>query len=132
MFVDYHEWGGTRDISAFLTVPAAIEFQTKHKWDMVRAACHELANDAQARICQLTGLAPLHSKSDTWFAQLTAAPLPVNTDLVILKSRLYDEYQIEIPVIDWKGRKFLRVSIQGYNSKRDVDHLLFALPKLLG
>ncbi len=131
MFVDHHEWWGTRDIAAFLAVPAAIEFQAKHKWDKVRAACHELAKDAQTRICELTGLTPLHSQSDNWFAQLAAAPLPVDTDLAILKSRLYDEYRIEIPVIDWNNKKFLRVSIQGYNSKRDVDHLLSALTKLL-
>ncbi len=132
-FVDQHEWWGTRDIAAFLSVPAAIEFQAKHKWDDVRAACHELVKDAQTRICDLTGLAPLHAsrQSDSWFAQLTAAPLPVDSDLAALKSRLYDEYRIEIPLIAWKDMKLIRVSIQGYNSKRDVDHLLKALSVLL-
>lgn len=130
-FVDLHEWGGTRDIAAFLTVPAAIEFQTKHKWDTVRAACHELAMDAQTRICDLTGLAPLHSQTENWFAQLTAAPLPADTDVSILKLRLYDEYRIEIPILAWRDKKLVRISIQGYNSKKDVDHLLSALSKLL-
>lgn len=128
-FVDHHEWWGTRDIAAFLTVPAAIEFQAKHKWDDVRVVCHELAVDAQTRICDLTGLVPL--SSDDWFAQLTTAPLPANTDLIALKTRLYDEYRIEIPLIAWKDKKLIRISIQGYNTKRDVDRLLSALPKLL-
>ncbi len=131
MFVDHHEWWGTRDIAAFLAVPAAIEFQAKHQWDTVRIACHELAKDAQKRICELTGLAPLHSSTDIWFAQLSAATLPTDTDLAALKSRLYDEYRIEAPVIDWNKNKLLRISIQGYNSKRDVDYLLSALAKLL-
>ena len=132
-FVDQHEWLGTRDISAFLSVPAAIEFQAKHKWDEVRAACHDLAKDAQTRVCDLTGLAPLHAmrSADHWFAQLTAAPLPADTDIAALKSRFYDEYRIEIPILAWKDKKLVRISIQGYNSKKDVDHLLFALSKLL-
>lgn len=132
-FVDHHEWWGTRDVAAFLSVPAAIKFQQEHDWDKVRVACHELAEDAQRRICELTGLAPLHDshQSDSWFAQLTAAPLPVDSDLVALKARLYDEFQIEIPLIPWQDKKLIRVSIQGYNSKEDVDRLLDALSALL-
>jgi isopenicillin-N epimerase len=130
-FIDHSEWWGTRDISAFLSTPAAIKFQAKHKWDDVRAACHEMAKDAQTRICNLTGLAPLHSPTDDWFAQMTAVPLPADTDLTTLKSRLYDEYRVEVPVLAWKDRKLIRISIQGYNTKKDVDRLLFALSELL-
>ena len=130
-FVDQHEWWGTRDIAAFLSVPTAIKFQKKNHWDKVRIACHILAKDAQQQICELTGLAPLHAQSDDWFAQLTAAPLPVDTDLAALKARLYDEYRIEVPLIAWNNMKLIRVSIQGYNSKRDVARLIKALTVLL-
>lgn len=130
-FVDHHEWWGTRDISAFLSVPAAIKFQQEHDWDTVRIACHKLVKDAQKRVCDLTGLAPLHSSSENWFAQVATAPLPADTDLASLKSRLYDEYRVEIPVLAWNDKKLLRISIQGYNTKKDVDRLLFALSKLL-
>jgi len=130
-FVDQQEWWGTRDIAAFLSVPAAIQFQQKNHWDKVREASHILAQDVQQRICELTGLAPLHAQAEGWFAQLTAAPLPADTDLAALKARLYDEHRIEIPLIAWNNMKLIRVSIQGYNSKRDVDHLLRALTVLL-
>ena len=90
----------------------------------MRTACHILAKDAQQRICELTALAPLHSQSDGWFAQLTAAPLSVDIDLIALKARFYDENRIEVPLIAWKDVKLIRVSIQGYNSKRDADHFL--------
>lgn len=130
-FVDHHEWWGTRDIAAFLAVPKAIEFQAEHHWEEVRQSCHQLAAYAQTRICELTGLAPLHPQTDHWFCQLAAAPLPADTDLPLLKQRLYDDYRVEIPLIDWNGYKLIRVSIQGYNTRRDVDTLLRALSALL-
>ena len=130
-FIDHNEWWGTRDMAAFLSVPAAIEFQEKHDWDKVRDACHKLAQDALKRICELTGLAPLHSDAEGWFRQMIAAPLPINTDINMVKARLYDEHNIEVPLIDWNGNKLIRVSVQGYNSKRDIDQLCRALALFL-
>ena len=131
-FVDHNEWWGTRDMAAFLSVPAAIAFQEKHDWDKVRDACHGLARSALGRICELTGLPPLHTEADSWFRQMVAAPLPIDTNITVLKTRLYDEYQIEVPLIDWNGNKLIRVSVQGYNSKHDLDQLCRALSLLVG
>ncbi len=130
-FIDHHEWWGTRDIAAFLSVPKAIEFQQDHAWAEVRGACHQLAVETWQRINALTGLAPLHDSADSWFAQMTVSPLPPYTDLVELKRRLYDEHRIEIPLIEWHEKKLIRLSVQGYNSKRDMDKLLSALKVLL-
>lgn len=130
-FIDHHEWWGTRDPAAFLTVPQAIQFQQDHDWAQVRTACHQLAVETWKRIHDLTGLAPLHSDPETWFAQMIVAALPADTDLAALKARLYDEYRIEIPVLQWNERKLIRLSVQGYNSHKDMDALLFALKKLL-
>jgi isopenicillin-N epimerase len=130
-FIDYNEWWGTRDYAAFLAVPAAIRFQKEHHWDAVRESCHELVRQAQQRICELTGLPPLHPPADAWFAQMITAPLPADTALTLLKNRLYDEYRIEAPLVEWNGNKLIRISVQGYNSRRDVDTLCRALAKLL-
>jgi isopenicillin-N epimerase len=86
---------------------------------------------AQKQICELTGLAPLRPQTDDWFCQMAATLLPVNTDIVRLKERLYDDYKIEIPLMDWNGNKLIRISVQGYNTKRDVDKLVNALSVLL-
>ena len=130
-FVDHHEWWGTRDVAAFLSVPAAIKFQKDHDWVNVRIECHKMVRDAQERICELTGLGPLHARSDDWFAQLAAAQLPGDTDLPALKIRLYDEFRIEIPLIEWQDKKLIRISVQGYNTEADIERLLFALSKLV-
>ena len=74
-FVDYYEWWGTRDIAAFLSVPAAIEFQRAHHWDAVRVACHELLVRALHGVTGITGL-PSHYPNDSWYVQVAAASLP--------------------------------------------------------
>jgi isopenicillin-N epimerase len=126
-FIDHHEWWGTRDIAAFLAVPKAIQFQQDQGWAEVRSACHQLAVETWKRIHDVTGCAPLHSDPEAWFAQMIVATLPADTDLAALKARLLNEYRIEIPLIAWNERKLIRLSVQGYNSRRDMDRLLTAL-----
>ena len=130
-FVDYHEWQGTRDLAAFLTVPAAIAFQAQHHWDAVRQQCHRLAGDTRQRLNALTGLEPICPDSPPWFTQMFAVRLPTHTDLEALKRQLYDAYHIEVPVVLWKHQKFLRVSFQGYNTPEDADALVAAVEQLL-
>ena len=69
-------------------------------------ACHTLAVEAERRICALTGLPSLYS-SDDWFAQMFAARLPVETDIVALKLRLYEDFRVEVPLIEWNGHKLI-------------------------
>ncbi len=130
VFIDLHEWKGTRDIAAYLSVPAAIEFQREHDWVTIRRLCHDLVREAEEKICALTGLTPLNppiSEFGNGGLQMAAVPLPGFTDLPALKTRLYDEYRIEVPLILWNGCKFIRVSVQGYNTPRDVDKLVDVL-----
>jgi len=129
-FVDHHEWWGTRDIAAFLSVPAAIQFQEENDWDTVRADCHRLAVQAEMRIRALTGL-PSQYSDDSWYAQMVTAPLPSETDIMALKVRLYDDYRIEVPFVEWNGKKLIRVSVQGYNTQDDIDRLVTALTNTL-
>lgn len=129
-FVDYHEWTGTRDIAAYLAVPAAIKFQSDQSWESVRGDCHNLAKEAQQRICELTGLAPLHT-DESYFGQFVSIPLPYQISPALLKEALYSRYKIEVPIITWNGRNLIRVSVQGYNTRRDIDKLLIGLEQLL-
>jgi isopenicillin-N epimerase len=57
--------------------------------------------------------------------------LPNIKDLEAFQNRLFSEYSIEIPCIEWNDRQFLRISIQAYNTQDDVDALLAALRDLL-
>nr|MBC7243702.1 aminotransferase class V-fold PLP-dependent enzyme [Chloroflexota bacterium] len=129
-FVDEQEWQGTRDISAYLTVPNAIQFQTEHNWPYVQQRCHELASLAYHAISELTGLVPLYPDSPQWYAQMVTLPLP-SCEAQELKQRLYDQFAIEVPIITWKERQFVRISVQGYNTRSDVEALVSALAHLL-
>ena len=62
---------------------------------------------------------------------MAAVPLPPKLDPNTLKTRLYDEFQIEIPVHAWNEQPLMRISIQGYNTPEDIEALLKALQSLL-
>jgi isopenicillin-N epimerase len=129
-FVDRLQWTGTKDPTPALAVPTAIQFMREHDWDTVRYRCHQLLREAIERICDLTGLVPIYPLDSGFFNQMGVAPLPP-CDLVALKRRLYDEFNIEVPVFPWQDRQFVRISIQGYNTQDDVDVLVKALHNLL-
>ena len=108
---------------AWLSVPAAIEFQARHDWPSVRARCHELARHALYALTQRHGLKPV-TQDDDW-AQMVAIPVPAQ-DPESLRKRLYDESGIEIPITTHGDKVFIRLSVQGYNSPQDIEHLLAA------
>ena len=130
-FLDFLGWTGTKDPAAYLSVPSAIRFAEEHDWNTVRRTCHDLLRQTLVRICDLVSMEPLYPMGSDLFHQMGIAPLPPRTDLVSLKTRLYEEFKVEVPVIDWNGRKFIRISVQGYNTQDDLDALLSGLGKIL-
>jgi isopenicillin-N epimerase len=115
-FHQRHRWQGTRDPSAYLAVPAAIDFQAEHGWDDVRHRCHELLASADL------GLEPLTDD----FVQMRGYRLR-HPDPPKLKARLYEEHRIEVPVFETADGWILRVSVQGYNDAGDLAALGQAL-----
>ena len=124
--VDYFEYLGTRDISAFLAVPDAIRYHRQHLAGEVRLRCHQLAAQTVQRLAALTGLPPIYA-DDSWFAQMVACPIPSSIPVEQVKIRLYDEFAIEVPLIPWPGNPMIRVSFQAYNTLEHLDQLAAAL-----
>ena len=125
-FLSRHEKQGTRDPSAYLSVPTAIEWQREHDWDAVRDRCHELARRARNEL----GLEPITPDSPDFYRQMVALRLPERSP-DDLQSRLYDEHGIEIPTFDHDGGRLIRASFQGYNDEEDLERLKTALASLL-
>ena len=130
-FQDLLGWTGTHDPAAYLSLPAALQFMQEHAWEQVRQECKSLLCAAIRRICDLVKMEPLYPLDSDLYIQMGIAPLPAQTDTTALKRRLYDEYRVEVPLIEWNGRKFVRISVQGYNTPEDLDALVAGLAGLL-
>jgi len=125
------EWWGTKDPAAYLSVPAAIQFQEDHKWDNVRELCRTLLSETLTRIEILTGMPSIYGHNKGNFIQLGAAELPPGCQPEKIQSWLYDQHRIEIPLIEWENRWLIRPSVQGYNTREELDKLMEALQSYL-
>ena len=118
------QWQGTRDLAAFLTVPAAIDWQAAHGWPAWRERCHGLAVETLHRVLANNGLAPI--APDEAYGQMV--PIPVrSSDAEGLRRALFDEHRIEVPVTQHGGQTFVRVSVQAYTTQAELDHLVAVL-----
>lgn len=118
------QWQGTRDIAAWLSVPAALDFLTAHDWPARRAECHTRALALQARVGARNGLRQIARDED--FGQMV--PIPVRcSEPELLRAQLFEEHRIEVPVTQHAGQTFVRVSVQAYTSDAELLALENAL-----
>jgi isopenicillin-N epimerase len=127
---DEFVWSGTRDPSAMLAVPAAIDFLRQVGEEPFRQHGYELATYARARLAELTGLTPITPDDRQWYTCMAHAPLPPG-DAVGLQRDLWQRYAIEVPIVSWNNRRWIRVSCHLYNRSADIDRLIAALEQLL-
>jgi len=150
-WADEFVWEGTRDPTAYLAVPAAIEFMERVGLDSFRARTHWLAQQARRKLMELTGLEPIVPDDAAWYGTMAHAPLPPARDasrpsnspsdaprrhtdaapLHPLQQALWREFGIEVPVIEFRGQRYIRVSCHLYNDTGDVDGLIAGLGELL-
>ncbi len=123
-FQDYFTSVGTIDPAAYLSVPAAIDFQQQNDWPQVRQACHRLLQETEQRILAMSGLPPI-SPPSMW-AQMRVVLLPGKVESY---QRLWEEDRIIIPVGQHGGQPGVRISVQAYNTPAHLDSLVRALQR---
>lgn len=125
-FLDYHQTQGTRDFTAFLTIPAAIDFMEEHSWSQVAVERQKLSFDNAARFCELLKtnlICPLHKDH---LGQMISFPIKTSNTFA-LHDHLFENHKVQVPIMPQGDSVYLRYSVQGFNTQSDLDKLYDAL-----
>jgi isopenicillin-N epimerase len=128
-FLKDNQYQGTRDPSAFLAVPAAIDFQKVHNWNTVKKSCRELNRRTRDRAYKIIHTDPICPNTEEWLVQMASVEVDVNNEQA-LKDTLLETYKIEIPLFTWQEKTLLRFSFNAYNDEHDADVLIGALKEI--
>ena len=143
LFHDEFDWQGTLDVTAWLTVPAAIRSCARllpGGWPALMQRNHDLAVAARRLLCERIGVEP--PCPETMLGSMATLPLPAALQeknsgeprAVIarfdpLQSALLEQHRIEVPVVRWgtPARRWFRISAHAYNSSDEYERLADAL-----
>jgi len=124
-FAAEFDWTGTRDFSAWLSVPDALDFYASLGAARIKSYCHQLAMQ-KAREMSLAWQAPCDGPPEL-HGSLIAIRLPERLQRRD-PQRLIKEWmarrRIVVPVMPYGGALWARISAQVYNDPRDYDRLL--------
>lgn len=137
------DWVGTGDPTAFLSVPAAIDFMgalLPGGWPALMRRNRALALRARDVLCAALDVPP--PCPDAMIGSLAAVPLPDRPDgrprrpplfLDPLQEALQERARIEVPVMAWPAppRRLLRVSAQAYNAPDQYERLADTVRRFL-
>jgi isopenicillin-N epimerase len=136
-WADEFTWSGTRNPAAYLSVPAAIEFLERVGLETFRTRTHWLAQYARRRLVELTQLEPLVPDDPAWYGSMAHVPLsPTTTNETCAVSNplqhvIWQQLGIEVPIVDFRGHRYIRVSCHLYNDTAQIDRLVGGLGDIL-
>lgn len=129
-FLDYHQMQGTRDFSAFLCIPNAIEFMQQNNWSAVSKTCKEMVQQNAPRFCKLLNATPIAPVTNDFIGQLYSIPIKTIKPIE-LHNYLFEKYKIQIPVMPHGNNVYLRYSINAFNEQKDLDVLYSAVGDII-
>lgn len=129
-FLDYHEYQGTRDFSAYLCTPKVVAFLSENNWTEKSKACKQIVLDNYQRFCDLLNVKPICPITTEFLGQMASIPVKTKNPAE-LKELFYDKYKIQIPVMPLNSDIYLRYSINAYNTQQDLDVLYKALQDII-
>ena len=130
-FVKEFDWQGTRDFSAWLAVPAALAFLRQLGVERVIAHNHALACWAHRLLVEGLEVEPATPLDGSCLTCMATVRLPDALrrfgTVEALQADLYAQDRIELPVMEWGGRWWMRVSAAVHNLPEHYEALLRAL-----
>ena len=129
-FQDDFEFLGTADYSAYLSVPAALQFQKEHNWSKVRLRCYDLLASTVQTLNARTGRTPAYL-TENRFMQMAIVEVPEVHDLEAFQLDFVNQYAVEVPFTQHAGKTYVRISVQAYNTAADLTRLEQALLMLV-
>tara|TARA_B100000959_G_scaffold144504_1_gene151780 strand:- start:120 stop:1274 length:1155 start_codon:yes stop_codon:yes gene_type:complete len=123
-FLDYLEWQGTNDMSAYLTIPDTIHFLKKYNWDIITRECHKFNIWARNEILREFDIEELCI--EIFLGQMTTFEFQFK-DVLNNQIEFYRKYNIQVPFLKWNNKTYFRISIQAYNNKDDIYKLIASL-----
>jgi isopenicillin-N epimerase len=130
LFLDYHQTQGTRDFSAFLTIPTAIQFMNENNWKAVSDSCKLTVIETAPIILNTLQASALTHISDEFLVQMYSTAIK-SQQPEKLKEVLYQQFKIEIPVMRHFNMVYLRYSIQAFNTQKQIEYLSDSLQKII-
>lgn len=128
-FLDYHEYNGTRDFSAYLVVPELLKFRKDENWDELITKCKQSVLEWYPKFCDLLDTEPLCPVNGDFLGQMFTVNISTNQPKE-LKEELFNRFKIEIPITEYKGGFGVRLSIQPYTEQSEIRFLYDSLKKL--
>lgn len=138
-FQDRFYWGGTQDVTPFLTIPKAIEtipqITGKSFSEHMETNIH-MSREVVKMLCQVVKQPiPVPENRITNMCSIPLPPLktPLSPGTFDpLQEQLYHDYRIEIPIINFgPHQRFIRPSCFIYNTMEQYQYLASTLTKLL-
>jgi isopenicillin-N epimerase len=134
-FAHEFDWQGTRDLSAWLTIPDALDFMAKIGWEKIRRHNHDMVMWAQEMLCDRWNVQPISPKDGSMTGSMASLPLPgrlaslgQEQGLPLSKS-LYHEDRIEVPLMRFGDQVLIRICAQVYNQPQDYYRLAEAIDR---
>lgn len=131
------DWQGTRDISGWIVAKEAIEDLAPVGWDRIRAHNHALATWAHAMLVDRFGVEPMSPLDGSLLGSMAVIEVPKRLAERFdrpedLQKAILDLHSIELPVIDWGGRRFVRISAMVHNRPHQYERLAEAIRSMAG